>query len=92
MWADLTMDFITNLPLSRCGQEVYNLILVIMDRNMKMVHYVPVRKTIGAEELADVFLQEIHCLHGMPDLIVTDRGSVFTSHFWLVVCFFLGVQ
>lgn len=29
-----------------------------------------------------MFLKEIYQLHGLPKSIVTERDSVFTSHFW----------
>ena len=32
--------------------------------------------------LGQIYVREIARLHGVPDSIVSDRGSVFTSRFW----------
>jgi transposase InsO family protein len=89
-WSQLTMDFVTDLPPS--GHEAHDTILVVVDRYTKMAHYIPVRKGITAAQLAKVFLQNIVRLHGIPDGIVTDRGSIFTSRFWSTLCARLQIQ
>jgi len=53
-----------------------------MDRLTKSAHFVPVKTTFTAEKLARIFLQQIVRLHGVPESIVSDRGSTFTSRFW----------
>ena len=45
-------------------------------------HFVPCREAMNAPELAYLFLDCIFRLHGLPDSIVSDRGSVFVSRFW----------
>ena len=32
------------------------------------------------------------CHHGVAESIVTDRGSLFTSKFWSLLCYFLGIK
>ncbi|KEQ78298.1 hypothetical protein M438DRAFT_286101, partial [Aureobasidium pullulans EXF-150] len=39
----LSIDFITDLPLSKYYNEVFNLILVIVDRYTKITKYIPTR-------------------------------------------------
>jgi len=86
------MDFITDLPPSRLGSEVYDSILVVVDRFTKMSHYVPTRKDIDAERLSEMFLREIVRLHGVPITIVLDRGPILTSKFWTTFCNYLSVD
>ena len=50
------MDFITDLPPSKKNAQVYNSILVVVDRFMKMAWYLAIRKMIDAAELADIFV------------------------------------
>ncbi len=87
------MDFVTGLPISADWKsDSYNSILVIVDRLTKMVHYVPVKVTIDAPSLADVIIDVVVHHHGVPESIVTDRGSLFTSNFWSSLCYFLGIK
>ncbi len=73
------MDFVTGLLISTNWKgETYDLILVIIDRLTKMVYYEPVKMTIDALALAEVIIKALVRYHGLPDSIVSDRGSVFT--------------
>ena len=91
-WVDVTMDFITDLPPSKGRGKAYDCILVVIDRYTKMARYVPTKKTIDAAQLADVFLSKIVKLHGVPESIVTDRGSLFTARFWSSLCYHLNIK
>ena len=92
-WKDLSMDFVTGLPISTDWKgDSYDSILVIVDRLTKMVHYKPVKITIDAPGLAEVIIDVVVCHHGLSDSIVTDRGSLFTSKFWSSLCYFLGIK
>ena len=57
-----------------------------------MVHYKPIKVIIDASGLAEVIIDVIVRHHGLPDSIVTDRGSLFTSKFWSSLCYFLGIK
>ena len=72
--------------------DSYDSILVIIDRLTKMVHYKQVKITIEASGLAEVIIDMVVSHHGLPDSIVTDRGSLFTSKFWSLLCYFLGIK
>ena len=72
------MDFITDLPKS----EGYNTILVVIDRLTKMSHFIPCSKKLDAGQFANLFMKESVRLHGLPQDIITDRGTLFTSHLW----------
>ena len=92
-WKDHSMDFITGLPISTNWKgDSYDSILVIIDRLTKMVYYEPVKVTIDAPGLAEVILDVVVRHHDLPDSIVSDRGSLFTSKFWSSLCYFLGIK
>jgi len=55
-----------------------------------MRHFIPV-VDVSAEHLADAFVAEVHCLHGTPAFIVSDRGPQFVSTFWKQPSRCLGV-
>ena len=92
-WKDLSIDFVTSLSIStEWKEDIYDFILVIIDRLTKMVHYELVKITINAPDLAEVIINIVVRHHGLPDLIVTDRGSLLTWKFWLLLCHFLGIK
>jgi len=74
------MDFIVGLPkTSRKKDSIW----VIVNRMMKLAHFIPVRTSQGVEELSRIYVQEIVRLHGTPVSIVSDRDSKFLSRFWV---------
>ncbi len=92
-WKDLSMDFVTGLPIfTNWKGDTYDSILVIVNRLTKMVHYKPVKVTINASSFVEVILDVVVRYHGLPDSIVNDRGSVFTSKFWSLLCYFIGIK
>ena len=87
------MDFVTGLPvLTDWKGDSYDSILVIVNWLTKMVHYEPVKVTIDAPCLAEVIIDVVVRHHSLPDSIVTDRGSLFTSKFWSSLCYFLDIK
>ena len=82
------MDFITDLPKSRDK----TVIMVIVDRFTKMAHFIPLRMLPTAQITADIFFREIFRLHGLPEEIISDRGTQFASEFWQRLCSLLGID
>jgi hypothetical protein len=56
---------------------------VIIDHLTKVAHFIPMKTTFGGATLARIYLKEIVRLHGIPRKIVSDRGTQFTSKFWM---------
>ena len=76
------MDFVTGLSISTDWKgDSYDSILVIIDRLTKMVYYKPVKITIDAPSLNEIIIDVVIHHHGLPNSIVTDKGSLFTSKF-----------
>src|SRR4051812_50215119 len=73
------MDFITGFPRSQKGN---NAIFVVIDRLSKVAHFFPVKETISRIQLAELYINRIVSLYGVPLEISSDRGSIFTSKFW----------
>jgi hypothetical protein len=76
-WSDIAMDFAV-LPTS----DGFNMVFVVICRLTKQVHFIAAKDTITAAELSELFFDRIVKLHGVPTTIVSDRGTLFTSHYW----------
>jgi hypothetical protein len=88
-WEEIGMDFVTGLPRKQKGNDS---IWVIIDRLTKVAHFIPVKTTFGGATLARIYLKEIVRLHGIPRKIVSDRGTQFTSKFWMSLQQALGTK
>ena len=87
------MDFLTGLSISTdCKGDSYDFILVIVDWLTNMVHYKLIKITIDAPGLAEIIIDVVVWHYGLPDSIVTDRSSLFTTKFWSSLCYFLGIE
>ena len=73
------MDFVFSLPRTREGHDG---IWVIVDRLTKSAHFLPVGKKYKLDNLAELYVNEIVRLHGVPESIVSDRDPRFASRFW----------
>ncbi|KAE9042818.1 hypothetical protein PR003_g15909 [Phytophthora rubi] len=78
-WRSISMDFI--IDLRRMNRDVDS-IWVVVDRLTKRCHFVPTTKTVTAEGVARLFIDNIWQLQGMPSNIVSDRDRKFVSKFW----------
>jgi len=81
-WETIGMDFVGPLPESKTLNGSFDMILVIIDYLTVMVHLVPTKQTYRAKDIAEVMFDRVYKLHGMPQNIISDRDSLFTSTFW----------
>ena len=70
------MDFVMGLPKTPSGSDA---IWVIMDRLTKSAYFLPIRANYPLEKLAQLYIQEVVRLHGIPSTIISDRDPRFTS-------------
>ena len=78
-WEEISMDFIVGLPQTQSG---YDSIWVIVDRLTKVAHFILVKESYRRAQLVELYMSQIVCLHGVPKIIVSDRGTQVTSRFW----------
>ena len=70
------MDFIVGLPNT---SQKHDSIWVIIDRLTKTAHFLPVQTSYTAKKCAKIYLDQIIRLHGVPKMIISDRGSQFIA-------------
>ena len=84
----IIMDFVVGLSVFR----IYDAIWVIVDRLIKLVYFLVIKKTDGAEVLVKKYVKEIVRLYGVLASIVSDRDSRFVSVFWRVFQVEMGIK
>ncbi|GJT41734.1 retrotransposon-related protein [Tanacetum coccineum] len=78
IWSSISMDFIEGLPSSPCK----TIIFVVVDRLNKYAHFMALHHPFTASTVAQVFMDNVFKLHGLPHSIISDRDKVFLSNFW----------
>jgi transposase InsO family protein len=48
--------------------------------------------TYNAKKYAKIYLDQIVHLHGVPKMIISDRGAQFIAHFWEQLQYSLGTK
>ena len=56
--------------------------MVVIDKLSKAAHFILVKTTYKATNIADIFLKQSFCLHGILIVIILDRDPKFTGNFW----------
>ena len=82
------MDFVEGLARS----DNANAILVVIDKFSKFGHFIALRHPFIAHSVAKLFLDNVYRLHGLPQVIISDRDKIFTSHFWQQLFKLAGVD
>lgn len=57
------------------------MILVIVDRSTKFGHFIGLHHPFSAITVANMFIDNIYKLHGLPQTIVSDRDKLFIRTF-----------
>ena len=73
------MDFIAHLPKTRSG---YDALLVMVDYVTKMMILRPTYSMAIVVDTARLSVDTVVRAHGLPRVIVSNRYTRFTSHFW----------
>ena len=87
-WTHISADFITKLPLA----QGYNLILVVVNRLIKIVYFISTTEKTSAEGLARLFRDNVWKLHGLPESIILDRGAQFAAGLMRELNEMLGIK
>ena len=61
-WKDISMDFVTGFPLS----GGFDAVLVVVDRLTKMRHFIPTNVTATAEDVADLYVNQVYRASRFP--------------------------
>ena len=59
---------------------------------MKMIYYKPIEVTIDVLGLAKIMINVVMRYYSLSNSNVIDQSSLFTSKFWLLLSYFLGIK
>src|SRR5882672_7747854 len=87
-WQVILVDLITELPPSRG----YDAIMVVVDHLYKRTHVIPTTSDVTAARVAKLFRDHVWKLHGLPEAVISDRGTQFVSNFTQSLSQLLGIR
>ncbi len=73
------MNFITNFSSSKRSNDVYDFILVIINRYIKITLYIFVTKKITIIELTEIIFDHVMFKYDVSKNVVSNKEFVFTS-------------
>jgi len=87
-WDTVSVDFISELPES----HGYDAIMVVVNLTGKHGHFIPTHTTATALGSAQLYLQHVWKLHGLPLSVLSDCGPQFMSQFMCELYCLLSIK
>jgi len=88
-WKAILVDFIVGLPEAQ-GHDA--LLVVVVDWAKKQAHMIPTTAETSALGLAKLYQDNVWHYHGLPDLVISDRGPQFAAELMKELNKLLGIQ
>jgi hypothetical protein len=67
------MDFVKGLPTT----DNFNALLVVIDKFTKYGHFIPIKHPFTALQIAQVFMNNVYKLHGLPKTICNRTDQLY---------------
>jgi uncharacterized protein YueI len=77
-WEVVKIDFITKFLRI---MKQHDSIMVVVDKITKETHFILVKTSHKATNIAEIYMKEVARLHGVPKKIMSYRDPKFTSNF-----------
>jgi hypothetical protein len=77
-WQRFSMDWMTDFPVTKNG---FDSILVVVDYLTKCAHFIPTNKKQTSEDVAKLLRREVVRLHGVAEVVVSDRDPKLVANF-----------
>jgi transposase InsO family protein len=88
-WRVISIDFVGPLPMTK---DYFNYVLVVVDKFSKMAHFIPTTSNVTAQRTARLLIDNVVRLHGIPEAIISDRGTQFVARLFQEVWAALGTE
>ncbi len=71
---------------------IYDAILIMIDKLIKYVIYISTIKDLNVKRLANLLWWKFVSQHKMMQSIMLNQDSLFISHFWITLCWYLEAK
>ena len=90
----MIMNFIIDMSSARnlYINKINDAILILMNKLTKHATYIATIKNLNVKNFAKLFWREFISHHDMMRDIILNRNLLFTSHFWLMLCWHLNAK
>ena len=72
--------------------KIYNSIWIDIYRFTYFIILVPTLKEYNKDHMASLFIQRYTAYFGIPEIIITDRDTIFISKYWQTILSSLGAK
>jgi hypothetical protein len=91
-WQKIIMNFITNFSLNKRSNDVYDFVLVIINRYIKMTFYIFVTKKIIAIKLTKIIFDHVMLKYDASKNVVSNKEFVFTDAYWTDIYYHMKMK
>ena len=81
------MNFVTDFLNFNFNKsvDVFDCVMITVNRFIKMTHYSSCAKTMNSKQFAYLLIKDVINLHDLFERIISDRETLFISHFWTML-------
>ena len=90
-WTKISINFIIEFCLNCYDNNIYDAILMMIDRFSKMTHYIFINLIWSIENLIDILFDKMLLIFFKMKKIVSDRKMLFTNDYWSALCYRIHV-
>ena len=87
-WKVVSVDFVVELPES----NGYDAVMCVVESTTKRAHFISTHTTVSALGAARLYLHHVWKLHGLPSIVISDRGGQFVAQFTRELYRLLGIK
>ncbi len=91
-WQEIIMNFITNFLFNKSLNDVYDFVLVIINRYIKMTFYIFVTTKIIVIELTKIIFDHVMLKYDASKNVVSNKEFVFTNAYWTNICYHMKMK
>ena len=88
----ISLNFIIKLSFNTLNEQVYDLILIMINHCIWISLYIFTIKIITASALIELLKRKVFDCFDYSDEIMSDQKSFFTSHYYLQLCYWVQVK